>query len=58
MPLDIWMTLALLALTVGSFVYVVALRKLPWCGDTSHQVSSPCWSRSTCSLPFCFRSGS
>jgi hypothetical protein len=29
MPLDIWMTLALLALTVGSFVYVVALKKLP-----------------------------
>jgi hypothetical protein len=29
MPLDIWMTLALVALTVASFVYVVALRKLP-----------------------------
>jgi hypothetical protein len=29
MPLDIWMTLALLALTVGSFVYLVALKKLP-----------------------------
>jgi hypothetical protein len=29
MPLDIWMTLALIALTVGSFIYVVALRKLP-----------------------------
>ena len=29
MPLDIWMTLALVALTVASFMYVVALRKLP-----------------------------
>ena len=29
MPLDIFMTLLLVVLTIGSFVYVVALRKLP-----------------------------
>ena len=29
MPLDVWMLLLLVALTVGSVVYVVALKKLP-----------------------------
>jgi hypothetical protein len=29
MPLDIFMTLLLVVLTVASFVYVLALRKLP-----------------------------
>jgi hypothetical protein len=29
MPLDIFMTLLLVVLVIGSFVYVVALRKLP-----------------------------
>jgi len=29
MPLDVFMLLLLVALTLGSFVYVVALRKLP-----------------------------
>jgi hypothetical protein len=29
MPLDVFLTLLLVVLTVASFVYVVALRKLP-----------------------------
>jgi hypothetical protein len=29
MPLDVFMVLLLVVLTVGSFVYVVTLRKLP-----------------------------
>ena len=29
MPLDVFMLLLLLVLIIGSFVYVVALRKLP-----------------------------
>jgi hypothetical protein len=29
MPLDIWLLLLLVVLTVGSLVYVFALRKLP-----------------------------
>jgi len=29
MPLDVWMLVLLVVLTIGSLVYVVALRKLP-----------------------------
>jgi len=58
MPLDVWMLVLLVVLTIGSLVYVVALRKLPWCGLTSRQALSRCWSPLTCSSPCSSRSAS
>jgi len=56
--LDVWLLGLLLLLTIGSFVYVFGLKKLPWPPATSRPASLRCSWPFICLSPFSSRSAS